>query len=349
MNNTQLWLLCLFFIDCFLIFNNNVRYTIENKSGQSNALILLIISMIFLVIFRDVNMADYADYKYDFESKVYYGNAEPMYQFIRRVARQFPNPWIVASLFFSSLSLIIKMRYFEKLSPSYYGSLLVYLSYLYVAQDMIAIRSACAAAFLLPIVQYAVNKQWFNALMFILIATCFHYSAFIFVLILFLTNNSVKRKWFYYILLIISVILAYKEIQLGKIITIANIAIVGDKLGKYEYQDGINPFNIVQMGRFCICVLGWINIKKMQLIMDNILVYLKIYTIAVCSFFLFSDLISLAFRVSELLIIVEVLVIPTLFFSIFIKRLLLAKIGIVIYSSIVLFCYTLFNSAYWGY
>lgn len=351
MNSTQILLLIVFVICSFLfLFSNekgigNITGYINNKFVK-RPLILLTIFLILIAVFRYPGIADYQGYKYFFESSYKFEQSQPFFSLIRKFAQFTPWPWFIGSLIIANIGISLKVSYIKKYSPVVWGSILVYLSYLYVAQDLIAIRSACASAILLPIIECSSQRNYKKALFLSLIAICFHATAIIFVPLVFL-NKDKGYRYFYIGCVILSYYLASREIFLGKLVALLEFKKAENQYAFYSIGDAVNVFNLVQIFRLLICLLSWTYYKKLHSKYPQMLLYLKVYTIGIILFVLFSDIISVAVRLQELLLIVEIILVPCLFYSIFSKKKFLSKISVITYATIALYFITLNNTAYW--
>lgn len=355
MSTTQILLLFVFFICCLLFLfssekrpllnlGNRIGY-IDNKALRQ-PLVLITISLILIAVFRYPGMADYRGYKLDFESYHDFDTSEPFYDLIIFIAQITPWPWMIGSLIIATIGISLKITYIEKYSPVVWGSVLVYLSYIYVVQDLIAIRSACAAAMLFPILENSVKRNYKKALMFNLGAICFHVSSIIFIPLIFL-NKEKGYRFLYVIGIFLSYYLANQGILFGKLIALLEIGNIGNKYMEYAYGEETNIFNIVLIVRVIICIIAWMFYKKMYNMYPQMLLYLKIYTIGIILFVLFSDIVSAAIRLQELLLIVEIILIPCLFISVFGENKVLSKISIITYAVMAFFLLTFNNYALW--
>lgn len=355
MNGTQISLLIAFFICCllFILFNEKrPLLNLDNDVGYINnrvvrkPLLLITVFLILIALFRNQGMADYQGYKYLFETKHEFERSEPFFTLVRKLAQISPWPWFVGSLIIATIGISLKVSFIKKYSPVVWGSMLVYLSYLYVAQDLIAIRSACASAMLLPILESSAQRDFKRALLFCLAAACFHTTALVF-LPLVLLNKDKGYRWFYIGCVILSYYLASREIFLGKLVALLEFKNAENHYAFYSLGDSVNIFNLIQIFRLLICLLSWIFYKKMHAKYPQMLLYLKAYTIGIVLFVLFSDIISIAIRLQELFLVVEIILIPCLFYSVFGRKKILSKIAVISYAAIALFLITLNNPAYW--
>ena len=102
----------------------------------------------------------------------------------------------------------------------------------------------------------------------------------------------------------------------------------------YEHTlgDEVNIFNAVQLGRVTICLLLLYFIDRISIYNKYAILLVKIYAISIAALVLFSSVPVIAFRVSELYQVVEVVLIPMAVYAIngyvFFKRTLVIIVGL---------------------
>lgn len=294
-------------------------------------------------------MADYESYVEDFKHGHFQWGSEPTFLAIRYFSQKLLFPEFWGFFFYAIISIPLRYNYITKNSIDIYGSLLVYVSYILVVQDMIAIRSAVSTALLLYIIQYKVENNWRKAVALIILATMFHYSAAIFSIVLLLDGQK-KNRWLFLSMLAISYYLAITGMTfasaLGEYVGGLNMTIVSTHFSNYENQK-LNIFNLFQLGHLAVCLFGWYHVDKIIKRSKEALIMLKLFTIAICILPLFSDLISVGIRLSELFIAVDVILIPIIFRSAF-QSPFMQKVLIYSYASVI-FYYTIQSLQYWDY
>lgn len=341
MNYSQYFLVFIYILSVFLylITKNVDRNTITSRS------ILIMILVFILVVTRTDKMVDYKPYVEDLSSPYYSLGVEPSFSVIKFLSQKVFHTYYAAFGIYASLSLGLRFNYIEKYPSLVLGCLLVYISNILVVQDMIAIRSAVASAMLLYIVNAKEEQKMIKCLMLIIVAILFHYSAILF-FIVFILNNKKDRRFFYLSLIIVSYALALSGLTFGALLG----KVIGTDLSMFHFsnysEQKLNIFNLLQIGHILLCVYAWYNIKKIKKHYSRGLLFLKLYTIAVCLLPVFSDLISVGIRMSELFLSVEIILVPMIFTST-IKTKSLQKISLIGYTTII-FYFTLTNIQYWN-
>jgi hypothetical protein len=208
----------------------------------------------------------------------------------------------------------------------------------FVLHELIQIRVGVASAIFLYSLSYLYKKNISAYLICILISTLFHYSAFLLIFLLFL--NTKKINVFLYTSIIFCSYALYSfNIHISTILEHLPFEIVRQKIIDYKMWMNLgqftklNVFNVVQMSRVFISLLGMYSISLLQQKNQYSILLLKVYVYSIVLFVLFSDFPVFAVRLSELMGCVEILFIP-LFIYCF-KQELLAKLFIVFYSLLI--------------
>ena len=224
-------------------------------------------------------------------------------------------------LIYAVLGVLFQLLAIRKLTELCFLSLLVYLSNYYLLHGMNQIRVAVAAGFFLLSLPCLQNGSRLRFLLYVLCATFFHYTAGVLALLAFFSNQPFK-KW-QYIFYSSIIPLCYVVYFLNWDFLLAlPIPYIEEKLEAYRYLqeqglwDEINVFNLVFLGKVAITYfLLWKN----ELIARSnpyVPILLKIEILSLASFVLFYNLPVLAFRLSELLGVVEVILFPLIVYTI---------------------------------
>ena len=317
----------------------------KNVVNQIPSKYYFIISLAFilLAIFRPDTMADYPDYKFFFESSVD-SRFEPGFLLIRSIARYFSNPLLVGFAICALLSIPLRLFSIHKFSSWPLGSILVYITFVLVYHDMITIRAAISSS-LLPFVLYSkISRNYKLFILSILAAILFHQSAFIFIVFLLISEKN-PHRYLYVGILALSYILALYGIRFGYLIGYISADSVSSLFLENYQSNTANIFNLVQMGHILICISGWYIIRNFESNPLELLM-LKCYTIGLCLVALLSDYLVIAYRFSQLLTVVEILLVPFIFKSLF-KNETIAKSVLLVYS-IIVFYFSITSIEYWS-
>jgi hypothetical protein len=315
------YLLFILFV-CFAILDDNL--TAKSKHQ------ILIISGAILVLFaglRGTNVdADYSSYLNKFNntpsiSSLFTSPAlffskmkvEPsmviIFSFIKSIFRSgFP----LAIFIYAFFSVTLKLRAISKMTDYVMLSTLIYFSGIFLLQDMTQIRAGFATGFLLLSIPYILQQDFKKFSIYILIAICFHYSAIIFAPFYFFNTKKVNKP-LYFSILIIPIILALLKFTPFNILNQFNLGIYSEKINLYLIgqaweRRSINIFNFSILFQIAVSIFFILFSEKAN---NKYAVLLtKINCFGVAMFYIFSSSPVLAFRLSDILGIVQILLVP---------------------------------------
>jgi hypothetical protein len=165
-----------------------------------------------------------------------------------------------------------------------------------------------------------------------ILATLFHYTAIIMIFLWFLNPKKINTQ--FYVLLIIAsyLINQFSSMNISEIQKYIQITAIQNKLLAYEYayKSTINVFNLWQIMR---TVLSFLFLWKSNLIQENNkygILLIKLYILTTCTFVILAANPTFAVRISDLLAITDIILIPCIIYIIkpeFIAKLIVAGIG----------------------
>jgi len=250
-----------------------------------------------------------------------FSDKEPFFWVINELNNLLLGGYISGLFFiFALLAVTIKMYAIKKLSIFPFFSIYIYIAVYFILHEMTQIRVGVASAIFLLAIPDLINKNRIHYIFKCVIASLFHYLAIIMILFLFFNSKKINKKIYFFIPLlciILSILLPVNEI-----IKIANIILpnfISEKISNYSILlDGgnfseLNKFNFYYIF-ILILYLTVLQIKNYKSDYDIILI--KILCISISSFYLFSDFPVIAFRVSEFLGIVIIILLPNIILSI---------------------------------
>ena len=319
----------------------------EKEKSKPNLLVLslIFISMVLICTFRSTEMADAQNYIDNF----YYPNVGERFEFgyllIRDLAKILSNNYRVLFFLVSVIALFLKFKAILKISPYVYGSLLIYLSYFFILHDMIQIRAGIAAGFILFSIKYIVERNLKKFIIFTCIACCFHISSLVVFLLWFVSKIKYSKLIWISIIPLSYVLVVFFNVTLGHLIPYIPIPQVQESYKVYTLamemgeHDLINIFNMLLIGKMFICTYLILYYDKIKRHFFCINIWLMIYIIALSTFVLFKDIPVVAFRIAELLQIVEFIIIPTILYTVrsrFVGKFLVVGVALV-YLLIIVF------------
>lgn len=335
----MIFTICLVFFLCAII----ALIPLESIKIKYLFFISIAIIMIFVAGFRNGDyVRDYGVY-----ADIYERNSdditEPAFVFISYILHTISSDnSIYLFVLFAIIGVSLKFVAIKQLTELWFLSIVIYCSYLFVLHEITQIRAGVASAILLLCIKPIYEKDLKRFLLFTFLAFSFHYSAIVFFPLWFLGRNP-QKKWLY-----ISIPLGYLAYFLHlNIIYALPIPGIEEKIELYKnikeleggIWDAINVFNPLILAR--ILFLYFMLWKYELLILHNkyFTILIKIYCLSVMSIFIFSVLPAVAFRISELLSSIEIILIPMLFYSI--KEKMVSKI-LVVFIGFVFLCILLF-------
>ncbi len=228
------------------------------------------------------------------------------------------NYGVAIMLFFGLASVLLKTVGIKHLSVNPYFVILFYYSHYFLLHEMTQIRIGFASAiFFISLIYYIKgNKKIY--LLLILIATLFHYSAIMYLALLFF-DSKYFNKYVYIIALALSLILGVLKIPLLNYLGNFDLGNISVRLGTYAYfvesgnAESINVFNTLNLINIATCLYFIIFIPKQKLIEDKPLnVFLKCNILSIFILSFLSGVPSLAFRFSELFGLLSMFVLASL-------------------------------------
>ena len=308
----------LIYIVCFIFFMV-VAVEYDLQPFKSNTIFIIIIILLSLFAgFRGPEVAkDYGNYQsmfdhiYDlteFNNALFLPLLEPGFAGIVLAFRSifYDNYGLAIMLFYSFSSVLLKAVSIKNLSVNPYLAILFYYSHYFMLHEMTQIRIGFASAiFLVSLIFYLRGFKKVFVLM-TLMATFFHYSAIMYLLLL-LFDSRYFNKYVYAFILGISLLLGYLKIPVLNFLGNFDVGIISGKVSQYAglVESGratnINVFNVLNLLNIVICLYFIFFIPKQKLLEDKpILLFLKCNILAIFLLSLLSGFPSLAFRISEL-------------------------------------------------
>lgn len=310
--------------------------------------IIIFLNFAFLLIifagFRDGNsVRDYLNYIQLFKYPDEY--IEPTFNIISYIVKLlFYGNVVYLFLIYSFLGVSLKFYAIKQLSPFFFLSVIIYLSHYYILHDLTQIRVGVASGFLLMCIKPLYERNFKLFFTFLFIAILFHYSAIV-LLPLWFINKDNLNKFYYYLLIPMGIIIYILKINL---ILELPIPILQEKIAIYkELQefdvDGFNEINVFNSLYILRCLIYYFLLYYSNNIIHSnkyFIILIKIYAFSLFSLPAFSVMPVIAFRIGELFGIVEVILMPMIFYTI--KEKLFPKFVVVSIS----FAILLFNIFY---
>lgn len=285
-------------------------------------LVFTLLLLSFLAGFRDISVSkDYLNYQYVFNN-IYEITDNGFYSlltfepgfiaivvFFRKIFES--NYGLAIMLFYALASLTLKIFAIKRLSINPYLTLLFYFSYFFLLHEMTQIRIALAIGFfLLSLIPFLKDKRT-TFVSLILIATCFHYSA-IFFLIILIFNTDNFNKIMYSSFLILSLILGVVHLPVLNLLGNFDPSGFSTKLSTYiEISENgsiaVNVFNSLNIVNILCCFYFIFGVKKEILSQDKrLILFLKCNILSIFLLSFLSGAPAFAMRFNQLFSIAQI-------------------------------------------
>lgn len=249
-------------------------------------------------------------------------------------------------LLYALVSLTLKGIVIRRLSNLCFLALLMYFSTSYILHDFNQIRAGVATGFMLLGIPYLnAGKRWFYVL-FVILATLFHYSAFILIFLCFMDYKPMKPwQYAFYGMIIPFCYLAYfLHINVFYMIPIPYFE---EKMEAYENLQhtaeayDVNVFNLLLLTKIVIVYFLFFYARLIEKHNQYFPVLLKIEVLSIGAFVLFTEVPIVSFRINELLGVVEIVLFPMLFYAFNPKW--VANVIVVLMAFILMMIYLFYN------
>ncbi len=243
---------------------------------------------------------------------------EPTFKMINGFARYCGMP-LLLFVIYAFLAVPLKICAIKRMSPYWYLSIVIWVTHLFVIQEMTQIRAAVSTGiFLFSLPVLAEGKKLKFAL-YVVLAILFHYSALVLLPLILIGNKKLSR--FARLLLIIFPLIMYSSpMATMDMLKMIPIPFIQQKLQMYEelmiYEGGvwgdINVYNIMALFRlFAYYVLIW----KYDYLSDKypyMPMLLKVFCYSICMYVGLSFLPPIAMRIGEYISIIDCVMFPLL-------------------------------------
>lgn len=304
----------------FLIFFLLAFFTLfKSEKNESWIFVITGILLFLLAAFRNSELdRDYLGYIEYYNAVINnsFSRIEPSFILISKMIDKLFDNNLLLFIIYAFLGVSLKFYAISKLTNLRLLSSLIYFSSFFLLFEMTQIRVGVATGLLLLSIVPIKERKLGLFLIIASLAFFFHYSAIVIFPLYFLKGDIINLK-FYVILIPIAYLIYYLEVNLFFMTKIITIPLIQIKMDSYYYKasinNNINILNFVQLSRI---VLAYLFLWKWQLITETNafgIILIKIYVIALFIFVAFANVPTISSRVSEFLLIVEIILIPFLY------------------------------------
>lgn len=170
---------------------------VEDKLQERDKIIILagyVVFMVFMATTKSVeNTADAMLYEYFFyknDDLIIQYTTEPTYIYLSRLVLAFGGTIGVIFFIYALISIPAKMKIIYSITPFVFTALMIYIPVYFELHDMVQIRVAAAAMFLLAsLIPLSEGHKW-RATLLVLCAILFHYSSAVYLPFLLIGNRK---------------------------------------------------------------------------------------------------------------------------------------------------------------
>ena len=287
---------------------------------------------------------------YNMYVSLYYSNIsgdysyfiEPSFRIIAHVSNQIiSSEPLLHFIIYAILGVVLKLFSIKILSKLFYSSVFIYISNYYILHEMVQIRAGVASALILISIHYIYKRKVMQFAILIGVATLFHYSSLLFILLIFLDHHKYNKILYIYFI-IAAYVMYYTSGYL--VPSIMNyIPFLSLKMKTLSYTSSlrtealaINVFGIFILTRFIIYF--FFSLFSKLIIRHNRYYYIliKMYAFGIILYIAFANYPDIAVRLSYTLLLVEIILIPTITYAFknrYVSKLLIISYGMIAFVS----------------
>lgn len=244
-------------------------------------------------------------------------NVEPSFIFIVRMVDGFFGSITYLFVVYALLGVFIKLYAIDKLTSQKNLALLVYYSGFFLLLELTQIRAGVAAGFFLLCIKPIRDRNYKKFLIFAALAFCFHYSAIV-IFPLYFVGNRQPALAKYALLPPLALLLYYFDFDIFHILQYIKVDLINLKIRNYQEHAFMDPennvFNVIFLFRCLIAYILLWHVAELARKNRYFITLLKIQFIGIFIFLAFANVPGISSRASELLFVVEIILIPTLIY-----------------------------------
>ncbi|UDQ78794.1 EpsG family protein [Erwinia rhapontici] len=243
---------------------------------------------------------------------------EPTFYFFSYISSWLTDGPQLIFIIYALLGLSLKFYSIRKFSVFPLVSVLIYFSNYYFLHEMTQIRVGVSVSLALIAITnwFGGNKK--NFFIIIFLSLLFHYSALIFLMVPLVSKERVhKKEMFFYTCLIVFLYALYVvNFGFARVFSYIPIGYVQEKFSIYYEKtrlgevDAVNAFSVMQLIRLIIIYLVCFFCPKECYADKFFNVMLRFYIFSAICWVMFFDIPVFAVRLSEILGVAEIFVIP---------------------------------------
>lgn len=324
-----------------ILISSMSAFISEHISSMKSKILYVFLGLILIIIagFRDgESMPDYSTYE-GLYFEVFGNNfsyfVEMSFIYIAKLSNIIidGNP-VVLFVIYAILGVSLKLYSIIKLSDLCFYSLIIYVSNYFILHEMIQIRAGVATAFILLSIIPLYNRAIKYFLVLIGCAVLFHYSSLIFLLLWFLKPNKYNKVLYISIIPLAYLMHFSGTDPISLIIKLLPSDVVSLKVAYLDKDRAerlaINVFGIFVLTRIVILIYFTFFVNLVEKYNKYNFILLKCYAIGIFVYIALAQYPEFAVRISYTLMATEIIIIPTLIYTI--KEYYLSRLIVVLYG-----------------
>jgi hypothetical protein len=300
-------------------------YFISIEYDERNLLFIFTATLLICVAgFRgshvDRDYLTYLDYINDLDGRSLI-MVEPTFFLFAQISLLTINPAVTLFLIFATISVSIKFKAITVLTEFWFLSVIIYFSYYFFVHEMTQVRiGVCSGIFLLT-VRDIYERKFGSFFIKVVIGTLFHYSFLIVFVFYFIDPRRIKPLFFVG-LIILGYIMYFSGLSTISLIKIIPLYFIQVKIDNYLLLMSkgsfveINVINILVIYRILFMLILLWKADLLQSANKYSIVMIKLYSWSLFCLVSLAEMPVMAFRINQLLCIVEIILWPFLLYLI---------------------------------
>jgi hypothetical protein len=309
------------FLFCLTTFFFFLKY---GEKTKKNFFLLIILFLVLLAAFRDGNaVRDYKEYVNLYETDSI-SKREVAFRTISWFVRYiFSDNVLFLFIIYAALGVCIKTYAINELTTLFFFSILIYIGNLYILHELTQIRVGVSAGLMLLSIKPLYERNNKEFVILTIIAVMFHYVAFLAFFLLLLRRNKINR-YVCATIIPLAYIVYFLNINIVEIfIRFIPIGYIQDKYNTYislqeQNIDSFNKINVFNKVFLAKTLIYYFILWKYNVIIKYnkyAALLLEIEAVSLLSFILLSAMPVFAFRIYEFFGVVEIILIPFLYYT----------------------------------
>lgn len=173
---------------------------IEERLNDKQRLFILSGYALVMIILATTKSIEHTADAINYEAMFYHNEntlaeiaTEPTFIYLSRLIIACGGTFTILLFVYAILSIPLKLKALTTITPYIFTALLIYIPVYFEIHDMIQIRTAVAAAFLLTAIITQCRKKYLLTVLLVICAILFHYSALAFVPMLIIGNRKMNK------------------------------------------------------------------------------------------------------------------------------------------------------------